>query len=359
MLFQKAVFRPASRTIRAWPATLPGNVVVDAFSDYFRDIGYMVRPGNLRKWYARFQKADIFIVHWPDGAFPVRKPHKVVRRTRYAISLLERMKRKGTRIIWFAHDLEPHDLPEQLRPAWEDYAARFHDLADGWLTLSPSTQNEVLKRYPALAGKPHDFIWHPVYPEHPSAHRTRARAALGLTEDQTLFGHAGLLRPYKNLDRLVRVFRAAPLEGSRLLVAGRPRSGVDRDLTNAADGAENIRLEFARLSQDRYEAYLSAMDVFVAPYARFLHSGTLIHALCRGCVVVAPRSPYAEDLREAVGERFVLLYDGEPGTDTLAAAARQARTNGTGSPDLSGLMPSRNIPRLRRFMKRLDVGQRD
>ena len=107
------------------------------------------------------------------------------------------------------------------------------------------------------------------------------------------------------------------------------------------------------LSPAAFDRTLLALDVFVAPYSRFLHSGALVHALSRGCVVVAPRAPFTAALADALGEDWVILYAYAVTAEILERARQSVcRLRGT-FPDLSSFKPERNLNRLHALLQRI------
>nr|WP_279611237.1 glycosyltransferase [Thermostichus vulcanus] len=256
------------------------------------------------------------------------------------------LKLRGTRVLWFVHNLQPHDLHPEHHRAWGVYVSALLQLIDGWITLSPSTAGVVVERYPELSRKPQAFIWHPPYLISYSGNCEQARQELSLTSSALIYGHVGQLRPYKKLVPLAERFEQIAPPGSQLLIAGLAKDGVDSALAKLSNTRDALDFRPGSLTSEEFERVLTALDVFIAPYGNFLHSGALIHALSCGCVVVAPRVPFTCDLVEAVGSDWVITYDGEISTLTLAKAAISARSLTGERPDLSALEPSANLERL-------------
>ena len=171
---------------------------------------------------------DALLVHWPDKVFweASRSLQAAALMARLLTRLAARPRR--TKLVWMVHDLAPHDGKWFKRLAWPPYAAQMARLADGALALSEGTRAAVLAAYPALAGKPVEHIWHPAYPGEalPPEARATARAGLGWSEEERVYGYCGQLRPYKGVEDLIRAFRDLPDAGARLLVAGRPRDAA-------------------------------------------------------------------------------------------------------------------------------------
>jgi glycosyltransferase involved in cell wall biosynthesis len=259
---------------------------------------------------------------------------------------------RRTRLVWMVHDLAPHDGKWFKRLAWPPYAARMARLADGALTLASGTRAPVLAAYPALAGKPVEHVWHPAYPGEalsPGA-RAAARAGLGWDGAERVYGYCGQLRPYKGVEDLLGAFRELADPAARLLVAGRPRDAAFAGaLHGLAGGDARIRLILEDLTPERFRACLGACDIVAAPFRRYLHSGSIVHALSAQRPVLTPATPFATSLAAELGRPdWLQTYQGPLTPATLAGAEVP------GTPlDLGPLAPERAARRLKGFLEGL------
>ena len=320
--------------------------------------GAVVEGGNPVRWRTALGRPDFFVIHWPDAIFWSR-PHRLrlwffIARVLTNLGLL---RLRGTRLVWFVHNLEPHDLDRKHRLPWKVYSHLLARLIHGWVTLAPSTGASVSATWHVLARKPQTYVWHPPYAWPTAVSREQARQGLGHHDDAVVFAHVGLLRRYKNLEKLVDAFAAADLPDANLTLAGAPTSDVYADrLADLVKQHHGVELSLGELSSHDYNVHLEGADVFVAPYSRFLHSGTLVHALCRGCVIVAPDVAFTRDLASAAGEEWVVVYAPPLTQRILATAAARARMLRGRRPDLSALAFERNAETLHSFVNALRRG---
>ena len=91
----------------------------------------------------------------------------------------------------------------------------------------------------------------------------------------------------------------------------------------------------------------------VAPFRRYLHSGSIVHALSAGRPVLTPATPFATSLAAELGRPDWLQTYAGPLT---AGDARAARRPGTAL-DLGPLAPAKAAARLRRFLEGLRRGE--
>jgi glycosyltransferase involved in cell wall biosynthesis len=280
------------------------------------------------------------LLHWAERVFWESPDRRTLLRKAGRLPGLLDGRAPGTRVVWLVHNLEPHDMRPLQRLIWKPYTRRLARRVDAVLTLSPGTLTPVCAAYPALAGKPASFAWHPAYPD--AALDAVARAVLrrsrGWTGAERVLGYCGQIRPYKGVDQLAEAFLAAPDPDLRLLIAGKPyrADALVARLEAAAARDPRIRLDLRDLPDAAFRDALGCCDVIVAPFRRYLHSGSLIHALSADRPVLTPATPFAESLRDALGSGWVRLYTGTLTADTLQAGAG---TPPTGRPPMSAFAP--------------------
>jgi hypothetical protein len=168
--------------------------------------------------------------------------------------------------------------------------------------------------------------------------RATARQRLALPAEATVLLHFGLMRPYKNVPRLIRTFRAMPGGDAFLLVVGRPfDQAIEREVRAAAEGASNVRLHLRWVPPDDAQTFFAASDLVALPYRRILNSGALMLALTFGRAVLVPDLGSMREQQEAFGVDWVRLYSGELTAAELAEGCRWARKAARVPPDLGGL----------------------
>ena len=288
-------------------------------------------------------------MHWPDKVFweASRSLQAAALMARLLARLAARPRR--TKLVWMVHDLAPHDGKWFKRLAWPPYAAQMARLADGALTLSEGTRAAVLAAYPALAGKPVEHIWHPAYPGEalPPEARAAARAGLGWSEEERVYGYCGQLRPYKGVEDLIRAFRDLPDARARLLVAGRPRDAAFAAALGVLAGEDaRIRLLPEDLAPEQFRACLGACDIVAAPFRRYLHSGSVVHALSAQRPVLTPETPFATSLAAELGRPdWLQTYRGPLTAEVLAGARIPATPLDLAPPGTAGRGPApRGVP---------------
>lgn len=292
--------------------------------------------------YARLltERTDVIHLHWPDLSF-LAGPRRYLHIARLSLfyGSLALTRRKGTVLVWTVHNIAAHE--ERSTPALRAAAERLL-LAnvDGIIGLSDDGVAAAREAYPALREVPAAVTPHGHYRDvyDLAVDRAAARTLLGLPLDRPLIVTVGQIRPYKNIPRLIRLFRDADLDAG-LLVAGRVApADLVAELQEAAAGDERVTLDLRFVPDAELPVLLAAADLVVLPYSRIQNSGSAILALSADRPVLVPDLGALGELRELVGDDWVRLFDGELDGADLAAALAWATSEGRPArADLSAL----------------------
>lgn len=283
---------------------------------------------------------SILHLHWPDRRVRDPKLFSALARSGALIALLDAVHARGMSVVWTVHNLESHGGRVHAgleRWYWRSLARR----VDGFTSLGPSAVTASRERFPELRGKPGFAIPHGelrgVYPD--EVGRTGAREALGIAPDRRVAAFFGQIREYKNVIRLVSVFRALRDPDAVLLIAGKPKpAALAEDIRLAAGDDRRVRVFPGFVPDDRIQLYLRASDLVVLPYREILNSGSAVLALSFECPVLVPRKGGMADLEEQVGTEWVRTYDGEFTSQVLAdALAWATRPDRPVKPPMTGM----------------------
>ena len=296
---------------------------------------------NLVEWTpirALLRPGDLWHLHHPETVLYRRSELASVLETLVLLGLLALARLRRVRVLWTIHDLGSNDEwhPRLERWFWKRFVAR----VDAFICLSERSRTMALERFPALVGRPGYVVPHghyrDAYPR--TVTRAAARRQLAVPPEATVLLHFGLMRPYKNVPHLVRIFRATTTPGAVLLVVGRPFDpAVEHEVRAAAAGASNVRLDLRWIPPEEVQIFFAASDLVVLPYRRILNSGAVMLALTFACPVLVPDLGAMRDQQAAFGAAWVRLYAGDLTGEELAEACRWARATSRLPPDLGTL----------------------
>ncbi len=322
--------------ILAWPAyaNTTGNPYNRLLSDALEDQGVEVHEFTPER--AIKGTYDLWHMHWPDDALSYPSLARAAGMTISELALMAWARARGTRMVWTVHDLGPHDdyhpLLEQL--FWWGFIPQ----VDGYISLSATGRELARAQHPRLEQLPSKVVPHghyrSAYP--PPLPRTEGRTALGMDDDVPVVLYLGRIRPYKNVGRLIRTFKAMNHPEARLVVAGNPVNATLREsLQYAAAADPRVRLDLRFIPTDLVPTYMAAADLVALPYDNVLHSGAALLALSFNRPVMVPARGAMRELQEYVGDAWVNTFDGRLTPSALSNGLDWAR--GQDRPDKAPL----------------------
>lgn len=128
-----------------------------------------------------------------------------------------------------------------------------------------------------------------------TADRSRARATLGLPEDEHVFLCIGFVQPHKGFDRAARAFAGLGSAGARLDIVGSARVDDQATLDHVAElraiaGREpGVHLHLGFVSDEMFDRWIVAADTVVLPYRHIWSSSVAERAALFGRPVIATR----------------------------------------------------------------------
>jgi glycosyltransferase involved in cell wall biosynthesis len=306
------------------PPQLPTNPYLDQLYRPMTEMEVSVR--RLRPRYALPElllghDARLLHLHFFDEL--TQRPAQLATATRSLgfLALLATLRRRGARLVWTAHNLEPH---ESHRPLWSFVLYRtVAGWADAVIAHSQSARAALERRYGSV---PHCHVipqGNYIGMYGPVRDRAQSRAVLGLPEQGRVFLNFGILRPYKGIESLIGAFADLPeCKRGVLLIAGAAKDpAYVAALQYAAAAVPGVRLQTTFIPDAELPGYLAAADVVVLPYQRMLTSAVLLMAMSYARPVIAPAfGPVCELVHD--GQEALLFSPGEPAA--LRAALERA-----------------------------------
>jgi glycosyltransferase involved in cell wall biosynthesis len=207
-------------------------------------------------------------------------------------------------------------------------------LVDGVIFLNQASMAIASAEHKALIGNRSAVIPPMTYNETFSA-RSQPRKCIENTPVR--LGYFGLIRPYKQVDRLMRCMREVPETEAFLAVSGMivldPREQEYKEL---AQNSGNIRFSNEFLADEQLERFVDDCDAIVLPYREILNSGSAIFALSRLRPVMVPDLGSMAELKETAGGNWVFCYSGELTASKIRDFVAWVRTTErTSPPDMS------------------------
>lgn len=267
---------------------------------------------------------DVFHAHWPETLIRGRSPTRRLAKRLLLGVLLTRLRFRHVAIVRTVHNPSSH---ESGTAAERRLLARFDRSTVLWIRLNPTT---TLPEQAAVHTIEHgDYsAWFAPYPRpNPAAGRLL---------------YFGLIRPYKEVAKLVSAFSALPdREPSAPLtlhIVGQPRSAeLAASIAAAARADARVSLNFNYVADAVLAAEIGSAELVVLAYRDMHNSGAALLALSLGRPVLVPSTPATDLLRAEMGAEWVLTYEGELSPTALADGLQRVRRRpDTPGPNLAG-----------------------
>ncbi|MGB0857862.1 MAG: glycosyltransferase [Paracoccaceae bacterium] len=279
---------------------------------------------------------DIVHIHWPDNILKTRFWWRAMIKLSLLIIVLVWIRRFRRRdVIWTAHNIESHEgwHPRIEKLFWDQLTKHLdgvlvHEIGIGEQLhlLRPQLKTVPMKTIPLAHFKGH-------YPCDIS--RQEARERLGIKNDEFVYGFLGQLRPYKNVNSLIKAFLGLP-EGNRLIIAGNPiDKAIQESLKKAAQGNKQIELHFEFVEDTDLQVFYKAFDLVVLPFSQITNSGSALLALSFECPVLIAYSPTLLNMQAEFGEQYVSFFKDKLDSATLTESANRIAASKRNPIDLS------------------------
>lgn len=242
------------------------------------------------------QRYDAALFHWPEHfAAEPETYSRAVGRTAALLTTVGLLRRRGARVYWFAHDVEP------LRPTRPKLSrALMHAFTrnvDGVFCLSKITEREVGSRYRMLVERtrvvPHGLLGQ-VYGHTPPAW---AEEFERFRRGRAVYGFLGDIKQYKGVETVAGLV-AQQTEDSVFLVVGkvdRAISSLPKELAGASD---SVFSRFERIEDETMGWMLRQCTALLLPYSWGWNTGLGHLALEYGVPVIGSSVPAITGLAE-------------------------------------------------------------
>jgi glycosyltransferase involved in cell wall biosynthesis len=178
----------------------------------------------------------------------------------------------GAQIIVNCNNITPHE-PRAMDALM---TARFFDNCDGFIVMSETVENDLLKNIP---NPKYQKTPHPIYDVFgKSVDKDKAKEMIGVTEDKTILNF-GLIRDYKGLDILIESAKLLKekLDNFKIMVVG-DCYGNQNDYIQLAEEngvSDIIDFRFEFVPNEKVNQYFCAADLVVLPYKSATQSGVV------------------------------------------------------------------------------------
>ncbi|MBC8346017.1 MAG: glycosyltransferase [Candidatus Marinimicrobia bacterium] len=178
----------------------------------------------------------------------------------------------GAKLIVNCNNITPHES----RPLDSAMTARFFSLCDGFIVMSNTVEEDLLKIEPNTKYRktPHpiyDIFGEPI-------EKQKAKELIGVSEEKIILNF-GLIRDYKGLDILITSAKSfkEKIDNFKILVVGECYGDENKyiQLAEENDVFDVIDFRFNFVQNEKVNQYFCASDLVVLPYKSATQSGVV------------------------------------------------------------------------------------
>lgn len=264
---------------------------------------------------------DVVHLHWPETIFGTGSPWRRLARVVLAHLFALRVRVLKVPVVRTVHNL---DRPSGLWVVEYAYLRAMEKLTTLRIFLNETTPDMAPSDESVTILHGHYRDW---FAERPHSATVPGR-----------IGFVGLVRRYKNVIGLITAFRQARAEDDTLslLIAGNPSDDtLSTEIAGIAARLDAVELDLRFLDEDAFVEAVTSTELVALPYHHMHNSGTALAALSANRAVLVPLNDANCALRREVGDRWVLMFDGELDGRHLLSALEEFRAGTSDKPDLS------------------------
>lgn len=256
---------------------------------------------NMAALLARFtiSKPDIVHVQWIP----------LVRKVPFEIWFLRVVKKLGTKLVYTAHNVLPHDTGTALVPVF----TQVYREMDAIICHTDEAKRRLIREFSVEPERVTVIAHGPLLHDAKLRSVQASKAQLSVPENKVLVVWQGIVRSYKGLDFLLDSWRKvdALRLNAHLLIAGTGESGLleaIKEQVRRLNLQESVRLDFRFIPDQELPTYYQASDILVYPYREVTTSGALMTALAYGKPIVATALPAFREVLQGGKNAFLVNY---------------------------------------------------
>lgn len=302
-----------------------GNPYIDLLCTGLQEAGVTVDQFNRRHLLDRY---DIVHIHWPAALIRWKKAPQAVIDVIKVIALLALARRRGSRVVWTAHDLSAHE--KRFPFVYSVYERLFLGQVDIIISLTYAGIEPLRKAFPRIHNKPICVVPHGHYRDiHGQIAETpqESRKALALPPDDAVLLVFGQLRRYKGIDSMIRTFALMKLPNTQLLITGESKDDEHTaELQQLVAQTPNTSLRVERVAEEMVPRLLNTASVVLAPYIEgsSLNSGAALLSLSFNRPVVVRDTAVMRELCSEFGDSWIHLATNGQEAEAIASSLTAA-----------------------------------
>lgn len=242
---------------------------------------------------------EIINLNWYESIFE-KNYLKGIKQYFNKLSFLKKLKQDNVKIIWTVHNKIPHD------GKYKYFAIKLMNeliIKSDAIVIHCKDTVEVLENINStinIKDKVH-YIPHPNYIGAYDEKEIDFRSKFNIEKDEMVFLFAGQVRPYKNVELIIKAAKTMVNKKVKFIIAGRPSGRLyEAELKKLIGNNSNIITMFQYIDDSELVPLIKASDVVLLPYniKSSLNSGVAILSFTYGRTIVCPKIGTLNDLED-------------------------------------------------------------
>ncbi len=210
----------------------------------------------------------------------------------------------GVRLVWTLHNILPHDAAES---GVHRFCQRFLARRCAWIRVFSETTVAAAAEELRVSAKIFRVVpegdYTTCYPN--TVTPEAARAHLDIPPDARVLLYLGLVKPYKGILELIKLFKEiSNSDNHQLLIVGRSKQ-ADYAAQVKAEAGGNVVFVDRFVPETELQYYYNAADAVILPFHKIENSGSAIMAMGFAKPIIAPALGV---LTERLAQQKELLY---------------------------------------------------
>jgi glycosyltransferase involved in cell wall biosynthesis len=242
---------------------------------------------DLQRSCPQLKAGDVFHIHWLNDI--IRREESIAAAFfDWLKKFILRSKQEGAKILWTIHNIHSHE--DRNRHIEQEIYKFLSDACDRCHMHEPFVVYEFLEYYNYLPWGKIRIAEHGSYQFVEGPQSSLVNLAFGLSKNDRYVAVPGQLRRYKNIPMLVQASKYLQKNYSNLQICmlGQPHPELTQAEVSTLYDQPNVLFSRSRLSDDDYSRLVRDALFALLTYQSISTSGSAIHALSQGTLVVAP-----------------------------------------------------------------------
>lgn len=239
-------------------------------------------------------ETEYFIFNWYESLYTTSLIKQTVRLIKKYLKLLI-LVFKGKKIIWVLHNKIPHDSKNTFYPT---LLMKYLSKKSYKIIIHSHESKDVIRQLNNSDKVAEKIVYIP-HPNYINAYED-GEELKKFDDDKLNLLFIGAIKPYKNVDLIIKAVNELSLPNIRLILAGKIENKEYEEYINSLiNNNNNIITDFRFIRDNEIQGIIKSADILILPYdiKSSLNSGTILLAFSNKRTVLSPSIGTLKDFK--------------------------------------------------------------